>query len=114
MKYQHMHRGWHPSRDYLELIPNEAWRVDYISYVLDDGHRGSSIAIIDVCTSEQLAMKICSILHVERVVQVLEELCRVRGAPQLLMCGRDAEFSRRKLLTWAIQHRIQIMYGSSR
>jgi len=114
MKYQHLHRGQHLFRDYLELIPNEAWRVDYISYVLDNGHRGSSIAIIDVCTSERLAMKNCSSLHVERVVQVLEELCRVLGAPQLLMCDRSAEFSSQIFLTWASHHRIQIVHGSSR
>jgi len=110
MKYQHMHRGHDPSRDYLELIPNEAWRIDYISYVLDDGHRGSSIAIIDVCTSERLAMKNCSSLHVKRVIQVLEELCRVRGVPQLLMCARSGEFSRLIFHTWGSYHRVQIIY----
>jgi len=114
MKYRLMHRAQHSSRDYLELIPNEAWSVDYISHKLDNGHRSRSITIIDVCTRERLATKSGVSLHAEQFIEVLEELCRVRGAPQLLMCDRSAEFSRRIFLTWASHHRVQIVYGSSR
>ena len=62
--------------------PNEAWSLDFVHDQLSNGQKLRALTIVDVFSRESLAIEVGQRLGGEHVVEVLNRLVRLRGAPR--------------------------------
>ncbi|MBT0571612.1 hypothetical protein KIK84_14895 [Curvibacter sp. CHRR-16] len=62
--------------------PNQGWSCDFMSDVLWSGRRFRTFNVIDEYNREGLRIEIDTSLPAARMIRALNELVKVRGAPQ--------------------------------
>ena len=101
-----------PSRNPLPLaVPprmNVCWSMDFMSSVLQHGHRFRTLNIVDDFNREILAIDVNSGITAERVIMVLERIGAWRGYPTIIRVDNGAEFTSGAFTEWALKKGIKV------
>lgn len=85
-------------------VLNRTWALDFMGDTLYDGRCYRTLNVLDEGNREALAIEISTSLPSVRVVQVLEQLVAMHGAPAMLRCDNGPEFIAQALVRWCEQH----------
>jgi len=91
--------------------PNEAWSLDIIHNELSNGQKLRALTVVDIFTREVLAIEVGHRLRGENVVEVLNRLARLRGAPKYLFADNGAEFTGQLVNLSAYHHGTRIDFS---
>jgi putative transposase len=91
--------------------PNEAWSLDFIHDELSNGQKFRALTVVDIFTREGLAIEVGHRLKGENVVEVLNKLVQLRGAPKYLFADNGAEFTGQLVDLWAYHHGTRIDFS---
>src|SRR5690606_16838140 len=81
-------------------VLNRTWALDFMGDTLYDGRCYRLLTVLDEGNREALAIEVGTSLPSVRVVQVLEQLVAVHGAPGRLRCDNGPEFIAHALARW--------------
>jgi putative transposase len=90
---------------------NGVWALDFVADQLAHGSRFRALTIVDVFTSEALAIEVGKRLGAEHVVASLNRLVAQLQAPRYLFVDNGSEFSGRLLDLWAYHHKVQLDFS---
>jgi putative transposase len=90
--------------------PNQVWAMDFIGDQCATGRRFRVFSLVDTCTRECLALEVDTSLPATRVVQVLEALRQVRGAPAAISVDHGPEFIAKAVDAWAYDHHVHLAF----
>jgi putative transposase len=90
--------------------PNERWSMDFMTDSLATGRRFRTLKVVDDFRRECLRIEVDPSLSGERVARVLEELCRQRGAPQVIVVDHGPEFTSQALDRWAYRQGVRLPF----
>lgn len=82
------------------VSPNERWSMDFVTDSLVNGRRFRIFTLVDDFTRESLALVPDVCLTGRRVAQILAQVIRERGAPQVVVSDNGPEFISRALEEW--------------
>lgn len=85
-------------------ILNRTWALDFMGDTLYDGRCYRTLNVLDEGNREALAIEVSTSLPSARVVQVLEQLVAMHGAPARLRCDNGPEFIAAALARWCERH----------
>jgi putative transposase len=91
-------------------ILNHTWALDFMGDTLYDGRGYRTLNVLDEGNREGLAIEIDTSLPSARVVQVLEQLAAIHGAPARLRCDNGPEFLAATLAEWCEQRGITLQH----
>jgi putative transposase len=77
--------------------PNEIWVMDFMSAQLFDGRPIRILTVMDIHTREGLSTHSRANFRAAQVVEVLDQLVRLRGKPKSLRVDNGPEFAGRML-----------------
>jgi putative transposase len=87
---------------------NQTWALDFMRDTLYDGRVFRTLNVLDHGNREALAIEIGFSLPSRRVLELLEDLSAVHGAPTTLRMDNGPEFLVAALSDWAERHTIQL------
>ena len=90
---------------------NEVWAMDCMSDQLFDGRPIRILTIVDIHTREGLSTTPRANFRAAQVVEVLDQLVRVRGKPKSLRVDNGPEFAGRLLDHWAHLNKVEIDFS---
>ena len=82
------------------IRPNVLWALDFQFDVTDDGRTIKMLNIIDEYTRECLAIKVARTIDADDVVDVLDRLAAVHGAPAFVRFDNGGEFIAAAVADW--------------
>ena len=80
--------------------PNHVWAYDFVEDRTRDGRKFRMLCVIDEFTREALAIRVARRLDSDHVVEVLAELCVVRGVPERIRSDQGPEFVATAVKGW--------------
>ena len=89
---------------------NQRWSMDFLLDGLADGRRLRVLTLVDDYSRECLAIEVDTSLPGARVVQVLEQVGRVRGVPETIVVDNGPEFAGKALDAWAYQRGVGLHF----
>jgi putative transposase len=98
-----------PKRDRLWLAdgscirlrrPNQVWAYDFVEDRTRDARKYRMLCVVDEFTREALAIKVARRLDSNHVIEVLADLCRVRGVPEHIRSDQGPEFITTAVKGW--------------
>lgn len=90
---------------------NEVWAMDFMSDQLFDGRPIRILTVVDIHTREGLSTTPRANFRAAQVVEVLDQLVRVRGKPKCLRVDNGPEFAGRLLDHWAHLNGVEIDFS---
>ena len=88
--------------------PDERWSMDFVRDTLADGRPFRVWTLVDDCTREAPLLLVDRSLPAARVIEALDTLVLVRGAPNAIVCDNGPEFVSLALDQWAAAHEIRL------
>lgn len=85
----------------LPSRPNERWSLDFVSDSFTDGRRFRTLAVVDDCTRECLALVADTSLSGARVARELDAIIAARGKPMTCVSDNGTEFTSMAILAWS-------------
>jgi len=85
---------------------NQTWALDFMRDTLYDGRVFRTLNVLDQGNREALAIDVGFSLPSRRVLELLEQLVALHGAPATLRLDNGPEFLAGRLEQWAEQHAI--------
>jgi putative transposase len=82
------------------LRPNHVWSYDFVEDRTERGRKLRMLVVIDEFTRESLAIELAWSFTAERVIEVLQYLFAVRGAPEYLRSDNGPEFVAQAVTRW--------------
>ena len=76
----------------MPITVNIRWSMDFVSDALADGRKIRALSIVDDFSRECPVIAVDRSLPGERVVRELEQVARVRGYPEVIVCDNGPEF----------------------
>lgn len=92
------------------VAANQSWSLDFMSDSLSNGRAFRTLNVIDDFNREALWIEVDTSLPAERVIRVLDELCRERGHPTQLRLDNGPEFIAHHLAGWAVEHHVLLAH----
>ena len=92
------------------LTVNVRWSMDFVSDALADGRKIRALSIVDDFSRECPVIAVDRSLPGERVVRELEQVARVRGYPEVIVCDNGPEFRGEALDRWAHEHGVTLQF----
>lgn len=89
---------------------NHTWALDFMGDTLYDGRCYRTLNMLDEGNREGLAIEIDTSLPSVRVVQVLDQLVALHGAPARLRSDNGPEFLAAALADWCAEHGITLQH----
>ena len=89
---------------------NQEWAMDFIVDGLSTGRMVRILSVVDAFTRECLALEADSSLGSDRVTRVIERLIEERGKPEAVRSDNGPEFTSRRMLGWAEDHRVALVH----
>jgi putative transposase len=90
--------------------PNEVWTYDFLEGRTERGGKLRMLTILDEYTRECLTIHVARSISSQQVIQVLEWLFLVHGAPDYLRSDNGPEFIAYALQDWLREHHCHILY----
>jgi putative transposase len=91
--------------------PNEVWAMDFMADQLFDGRSFRILTVVDCHTREALSIAPRVNFRACQVVEVLDDLTRVRGRPKSLRVDNGPEFAGRMLDQWAYLNGVELDFS---
>ena len=92
----------------MPITVNIRWSMDFVSDALADGRKIRALSIVDDFSRECPVIAVDRSLPGERVVRELEQVARVRGYPEVIVCDNGPEFRGEALDRWAHAHGVTL------
>jgi len=89
---------------------NQVWSMDFMSDSLNDGRKFRTFNVLDDYNREGLGIEVDFSLPSDRVFRSLEQIIEWRGRPLALRCDNGPEYISQKLVDWANQKQITLLY----
>jgi putative transposase len=89
---------------------NQEWAMDFIVDGLATGRMVRILSVVDAYTRECLALEADTSLGSGRVTRVLDRLMEERGRPEGVRSDNGPEFTSRRMLGWAEDHKVQLVH----
>ena len=89
--------------------PDQEWAMDFIVDGLATGRMVRILSVVDAYTRECLALEADTSLGSGRVTRVLDRLIEERGRPEALRSDNGPEFTSRRMLGWAEDHKVELV-----
>ena len=80
--------------------PNQVWAYDFVEDRTRDARKYRMLCVVDEFTREALAIKVARRLDSNHVIEVLADLCRVRGVPEHIRSDQGPEFITTAVKGW--------------
>jgi len=93
------------------LSPNEMWSMDFVSDALFDGRRLRALTVVDAYTREALAIDVDQGIKGEQVVEVMDRIASIRGAPRTIRVDNGPEFTSKALDRWAYENGVTLDFS---
>ena len=90
--------------------PNAVWLVDFMSNTLYGDRRFRTPNVLDEELREGLAIEMDTLLSVERVIRLVEQVASWRGQPQAIRFDKGPEFIAEQFITWCTERAIQLSH----
>jgi putative transposase len=90
--------------------PNEVWSYDFLESRTERGGKLRMLTILDEYTRECLTIQVARSISSRQVIQLLEWLFLVRGAPSYLRSDNGPEFIAFALQQWLRDHHCHTLY----
>lgn len=90
--------------------PNEVWSYDFLESRTERGGKLRMLTILDEYTRECLIIHVARSISSRQVIQILEWLFLVRGAPDYLRSDNGPEFIAFALQAWLRDHHCHTLY----
>jgi putative transposase len=90
--------------------PNQVWAYDFVFDACANGQKLKCLTVIDEWTRESLAIEVAGSIRSRRVIEVLERLISVRGAPKHIRSDNGPEFVSMAILQWLAAQNIETAY----
>ena len=94
----------------VPVSQNQVWSMDFMSDSLADGRALRTFNVVDDYNREGLGIEVDLSLPSTRVIRSLEHIIEWRGKPDALRCDNGPEYISQKLVDWANERRITLMY----
>lgn len=94
----------------VPINPNQVWSMDFMSDSLADGRALRTFNVVDDYNREGLGIEVDLSLPSARVIRSLEQIIEWRGKPDALRCDNGPEYISQKLVDWANDKRITLIY----
>ena len=82
------------------LRPNHVWTYDFLTDRTEDGRQLKMLVVIDEFTRENLAIEVARSFTARQVIDVLQYVFAVRGAPEFIRSDNGPEFVAREVVRW--------------
>jgi len=92
------------------LWPNHIWSYDFVADRTEKGRKLRMLVVIDEFTRESLAIEVAWSFTAHRVVEVLQYLFGVRGAPEHIRSDNGPEFVAQAVTRWLDQAAVQTLF----
>lgn len=92
------------------IAANQRWSMDFTEDMLANGRKFRTANLKDDCTRECPAIRVEFSLPGSRVVEMLEDVARERGYPDMIVVDNGPEFRGRDLENWAHDHGVKIFF----
>lgn len=92
------------------MRPNQEWAMDFIVDGLANGRMIRILSVVDAFTRECLVLEADTSLGSGRVTRELNRLIEQRGQPESVRSDNGPEFTSRRMLGWAEEHRISLIH----
>jgi putative transposase len=94
----------------VPVAPNQVWSMDFMSDQLASGKSFRTFNVVDDYNREGLGIEVDTSLPANRVIRSLEQIIEWRGKPLALRCDNGPEYISQKLVEWANDRQITLMY----
>jgi len=94
----------------IPMQANHTWSADFMADALWSGRRFRTFNVNDDYNRESLHIEIDTSLPSARVIQALEQLVELRGAPKRLRLDNGPEFISAALRDWAKRHTVDLVH----
>ena len=91
--------------------PNEMWSMDFVSDALFDGRRLRALTVVDAYTREALASDVDQGIKGEQVVEAMDRIASIRGAPRAIREDNGPEFISTALDRWAYENGVTLDFS---
>lgn len=89
---------------------NIRWSMDFVSDALADGRKFRALSVVDDCSRECPVIAVDRSLPGERVVRELDQVARIRGYPDVVVCDNGPEFRGEAVDQWAHRHGVTLQF----
>ena len=90
--------------------PNQVWTYDFMQDAWANGQRLTSLTVTDEFTRQSLAIEVATRIPAQRVIDVLAQVVRDRGAPTYVRSDNGPEFVAQAVQRWLHAHHVQPVY----
>ena len=90
--------------------PNQVWAYDFVFDACANGQKLKCLTVVDEWTRESLAIEVAGSIRSKKVIEVLEKLVSVRGAPKYIRSDNGPEFVSMAILQWLSSQNIETAY----
>jgi len=92
------------------LRPNHVWSYDFVTDRTEDGRQLKMLVVIDEFTRESLAIEVARSFKARQVVEVLQYVFAVRGAPEFIRSDNGPEFVAREVRRWLARAGVKTLF----
>ncbi len=92
------------------LRPNHVWSYDFVEDRTEKNRKLRMLVVIDEFTRESLAIELAWSFKSQQVIEVLQYLFAVRGAPDNLRSDNGPEFVARAVTRWLHQALVKTLF----
>ncbi len=92
------------------LRPNHVWSYDFVEDRTEKNRKLRMLVVIDEFTRESLAIEVAWSFKSQHVIEVLQYLFAVRGAPDNLRSDNGPEFVARAVTRWLDQAHVKTLF----
>ena len=89
---------------------NIRWSMDFVSDAMADGCKFRAFSVVDDFSRECPVIAVDRSLPGARVVRELDQVARVRGDPDVIVCDNGPEFRGEDVDQWAHQHGVTLRF----
>jgi putative transposase len=92
------------------LWPNHVWTYDFLTDRTEDGRQIKLLVVLDEFTRESLAIEVARSFTARQVIDVLQYVFAVRGAPEFIRSDNGPEFVAREVTRWLDRARVKTLF----
>jgi len=92
------------------LRPDHVWSYDFVEDQTEKGRKLRMLVVIDEFTRESLAIEVAWSFTACRVVEVLQYLFAVRGAPEHIRSDNGPEFVAQEVTRWLDRAKVKTLF----
>jgi putative transposase len=90
---------------------NDCWSMDFASDSLFDGRRFRALTVVDIFSRECLGIEVDQGIKGGDVVNILDYIKSLRGAPRIIRCDNGPEFASKVLDRWAYENHVVLDFS---